>query len=259
MFSKKVHFMKDFFENKIFDTELMKWATQKLFLLIVQYFILDNLIEELRLNDRKIFDIIFKNKYKIFLQIMMKKLIKLLAKINEIKIITSNANSLTRLKITAIFLSIDIFIITTQKHHVMFKNYSRIMLNTTKLFRKKIIAYNSIVCMHATKLQKNILIIKTFVNWIFDLMLKINKIKKVVDLSEKKNTTILISDSNLFDTTYLTKSDKTFSESSAMTTVSVKAVTSIANLNISNYQHFKFDTLSLLILLHILKLHLCEC
>ena len=94
----------------------------------------------------------------------MKKLARLLTKINEIKIMTLNVNSLIRLKVTAIFLLINIFIITMQKHHVMLKNYSRIMSNTTKLFQKKIIIYNSIVCMHATKLQKNILIIKTFIS-----------------------------------------------------------------------------------------------
>ena len=172
---------------------------------------------------------------------------------------TSNANSLIRSKITAIFLLINIFIITTQKHHVMFKNYSRIMSNTTKLFRRKIIIYNSIICMHATKLQKNILIIKTLISWIFDLMLKTNKIKKVVDLNEEKNTTAFVNDSSFSDTTYFTKSDKILSKFFITTAISVKAIIFIANSDINNYQHFKFDTLSFLILLHILKLHLCEC
>ena len=90
-------------------------------------------------------------------------------------------------------------------------------------------------------------------------MLKINKIKKVVDLNEKKNTTIFANDSSFFDITYFIKSDKTFLKFFITTVISVKAIIFIANSNISNYQHFKFNTLSLLILLHILKLHLCEC
>ena len=90
-------------------------------------------------------------------------------------------------------------------------------------------------------------------------MLKINKIKKVVDLSEKKNTTILASDLNFFDITYFTRNDKILSKSFITTVIFVKIIISIANSDINNYQHFKFDTLSFLILLHILKLHLCEC
>ena len=89
-------------------------------------------------------------------------------------------------------------------------------------------------------------------------MLKINKIKKVVDLSEKKNTTAFASDLNFSDTTYFTRSDKILSESFIMTVIFVKTVTFIANSDISNYQHFKFNALSLLVLLHILEFYLCE-